>query len=150
MALRGRSNLEDVVIGTFVLLAFLYPFVITFLIRSEEAREHVGWRDRLRITYLFLSGLEECTTQRATEVARFFDRGLLKELGGVEGILNVCRENKTEGDVRLEERFESVGDVYVLKVSITSELRKYTVEVYGRVKDGELKVTGVEQHAEGD
>ena len=151
MALRKRPKVEDILIGTFVLLAFLYPFIITSLIQMEEERLKLGWRDRLRITSLLLAGVEECTTDRAVQVARFFDRRVLQELGGVEGLVRMCLENKKKlGDeVSLKERVRRLGEVYLMELKISGEKGTLKLKVYGRMEGRELRITGVESYAEG-
>ncbi len=145
MALKKKPKVEDLFIGSFVLLAFLYPFIITFIIEVEERGQSIGWKDKLRIVSLFVAGLEECTTERAIEVARFFDRRSLQELGGVEGLLKMCSENKEllGNMMRIEETFKRFGNTYILEVNVYSDRGTLHMSVSGSWEEGKLKIIDV-------
>ncbi len=144
--MRKKPKVEDLFIGSFVLLAFLYPFIITFVIEMEERGQKVEWTDKLRITSLFVAGLEECTTDRAVEVAKFFDRRALQELGGVDGLLRMCLGNKTllGASVRIEEELEIDGSTAILRMKVYGNKIGIEIKVSGKINGEGLKITGIE------
>jgi len=151
LALRKGPKVEDVVIGFFVLLAFLYPLVATVLIGLEERKYRLSWADGLRITSFLVGGLEECTPDRAVQVAKLFERKALQELGGTEGLLKLCLENKEKlgNTVFLEGKVSQSGEVYLMELEVRGERGGIKVKVYGRMEDDELRITGVESYEEG-
>ncbi len=150
MALKKRPKVEDLLIGTFVLLAFMYPFIITSFIQIEEGRLKLDWRDKLRVASFLIGGLEECTADRAVRVAKFFERRVLQEMGGVEGLIKMCLENKEKlGDkLSVEESVKKLGEVYLLEMEISGERGSLGLKVYGKMEDGEFRITGIENYAE--
>jgi len=61
LALKKGVKVEDAVIGVFVLLALLYPLLITYLIHSQKREENSEEVGVLRRVYLFVTGLEDCS-----------------------------------------------------------------------------------------
>ncbi len=149
MALRKKPKVEDAIIGTFVVFAFLYPFIITILIQIQEIRTERDERQILRMTYLFISGLEGCSTERAVKIGRFVERRFLHEIGGVSGLVDLCLKNRESlgESVTFRESFRSFGDTVLLEVYITDG-RKLKVILYGRGKGRNFRITGFE-YAEG-
>ena len=152
LALRKRPKVEDIFIGAFVLFAFIYPFIIMSFIQVEDKKlKKVGWKDRLIITSLFISGVEECTIDRAAYVASFFEKKVLHELGGIDGLTRMCIENKdiSEAEFSLQERIKKLGSVYVMELTVFGAGKNLKLKVYGRIYGEELKITGVESRVEG-
>jgi len=75
LALKKGPRIEDAVIGTFVVLALLYPILVTFLIHLQERGEGSEEVDILRTTYLFVTGLEDCSPETASRIAQFMEYG---------------------------------------------------------------------------
>ncbi len=151
MALRRKPRVEDLLIGAFVFFAFLYPFIITLLIQLEGRDAGVGWRDRLRIAALFVAGLEECTTERALQIAGFFERDVLRKIGGLEGLLRLCLENKSlvKDQLSFEEKVMGAGGVYVLKVEVRSDNGTLILKISGEIRKGSLEITDLMVEAAG-
>jgi len=147
LALKRRPKVEDVIIGTFVILALLYPLIITVLIKLEEPSQKADERKILRSVYLLLLGLERCEAKRVLEITKYMDRKLLKELGGVEGILQRCRENsgKFAGELSVKEKYEVEGSLKILSVEVEGRLK---IKVYGKEEGEGFRIVGVE-YAEG-
>ncbi|HIC97244.1 MAG TPA: hypothetical protein EYP11_02445 [Aquificaceae bacterium] len=140
---------EDTALGLFVLLALLYPLFI-FLLIHNSPEEAVELEDRLRITYLFLLGFEECTRERAKEVSRFIEPSLLKELGGVDGMVGECIRNKRAGGFSLEERVIADGKGRFVEVKVIWEEGSAVMGVWGEERKGKFLVVGVKRYAKGD
>jgi len=139
LALKCKPKVEDGVIGTFVVLALLYPFLITFFIYVQEERESSEELNILRMAYVFVVGMEDCSPQIASQVAQFMDRRLLERLGGVGGLVRTCNRNREriKGSVNIDERVSRKDDRVTIYVKIRIRER-------GVVKDVvSLKVTGV-------
>lgn len=146
MALRKKPKVEDLFIGAFGLLALLYPFLVTLLIELEELKsKKLDPREKLRITAFFVAGLEECTQEKASLVASFFEKDTLRKLGGAEGLLKMCLENKNSlGDrFSVNAHLERTKGVYLLKLKISSGKRAIRLEVSGKTKGGSFYITGV-------
>jgi len=120
LALKKGPRIEDAVIGTFVVLALLYPILVTFLIHLQERGEGSEEVDILRTTYLFVTGLEDCSPETASRIAQFMEEELLKKLGGIAGLVDLCRRNKllTSGSVTVEEDIRREESRTFLKVRI--------------------------------
>lgn len=145
--MKGKPKVEDVIIGTFVILALIYPLIVIILIELEEPSQRADERKILRSVYLLLLGFDRCEAKRVLEVAGYMDRKLLKDLGDVEGILQRCRENskRLPGELSVEESFEEEGSLKILSVKVEGRLR---VKVYGKEEGKEFRIVGVE-YAEG-
>ena len=150
LAVSKKLSFEDLVIGTFVLLALLYPLGITLFIYTQEKREKTSELNLMRATYMFLLGLEDCSPQRAIEIADLFERKLLQRLGGVPGLVKRCINNsvKLRGGIRLSEEVERVGRVLSVVVVITKKEkglpRKVAkMELFGLSNEKGFKITDI-------
>ena len=151
MALRKRPRTEDLLIGVFVLLALLYPFIITLLIQMERENATLGWRERLRVTALFVAGLEECTPERALQIAEFFERDTLRKIGGPDSLIKLCLRNKSlVGDrLSLKEKVMGAGDIYTLEVKVYTGSTALILRVSGEIRGGDFKITDLLVEAAG-
>jgi len=120
LALRKGPRIEDAVIGTFVVLALLYPLLVTLLIYLQEKEETSEEVDILRTTYLFVTGLEDCSPETASRIAQFMEEELLQKLGGIAGLVDLCRRSKalTAGSVTVEENIQREGNRTLLRVHV--------------------------------
>ncbi|MCS7170955.1 MAG: hypothetical protein N3D14_05540 [Aquificaceae bacterium] len=111
--MRLNYGREDLLIGFFIILAILYPFIIAFLIFLEDAMEKKHRLEEVRVFYSFLLGLEECKEERAKELVKLVSESLYRELGGAEGLFKTCQSyRKAYTGARAEEK--KVGDAEVL------------------------------------
>jgi len=113
LALKKGVKVEDAVIGAFVLLALLYPLLITYLIHSQKREENSEEVGVLRRVYLFVTGLEDCSPEEASRLAEYMEGELLRKLGGVAGLTKLCTENreKVKGNVTIDEDVERSGNL---------------------------------------
>ncbi len=155
MALRRGPRIEDAVIGSFVLLALLYPILVTLLIHLQERRDHGEDTDLLRVTYLFVTGLEDCSPETASRIAHHMERDLLRRLGGIAGLVEMCRRGKelTAGGVSIDEEVRREGSRITLYVSIGVRekgvvRRRLSLRLTGVREGGEFRITEV-TYAEG-
>ena len=118
MALRTGIKVEDLVVGTFALIAAVYPFIIALIIHFQERPTLSEDLARIREVYSVILGLVSC--KYAEEVAPFIDPSILARLGGEEGIEEMCRRNRSliGGRYRIVEAFEERGEDMVVRVEV--------------------------------
>ncbi len=118
MALRTGIKVEDLVVGTFALMATVYPFMIALIIHFQERSTLPEDLTRLREVYSVILGLVSC--EYAEEVTSFIDPSILARLGGEEGIEDMCRRNRSliGGGYRIVEAFEDRGKDMVVRVEV--------------------------------
>ncbi len=148
VALRKKPKVEDLFIGAFGFLALLYPFLITLLIEIEELKsKKLDPREKLRITAFFVGGLEECTKERASKISSFFEREALHKLGGEEGLLKMCLENRSKLGYKfsVNVNFKDLGGIYLLDLKISGVGKPIRLEVSGKTKGTSFYITGVSQ-----
>ncbi|WP_457601352.1 hypothetical protein [Hydrogenivirga sp.] len=155
MALRKKLKVEDAIIGTFVVLALLYPLITTWLIYTQRKEESSKEIDVLRTAYIFIAGLEDCSPETAARIAERMDGKLLRRLGGVGGLVKLCMKNRERitGSVSVEENIERSGRSVFIDVLIKVRDRgtvkeRFKIEVFGYRGEGGLRITEV-RYAEG-
>ncbi len=123
-------NKEDLVIGFFIVLAISYPFITALFIFLEDVKGKRHEMEDLRAFYSFLFGLEECKRERAEELIDLVSENLLKDIGGVDGLLRTCESyRKAYPGARAEERVIKDGEAMVVLVSKEKGLTQRLVSV---------------------
>ncbi len=147
LALRKKPRIEDAIIGVFVVFALLYPLLVIYIIQKEEKPYTSDELNAMRDAYLFITGLEDCSPQTASRIANYMEEALLHRLGGISGLVKMCRENREriKGTVAVEEKVERSRNLIILKAKITLREKgipreKLKVEVFG-YKDGNFRIT---------
>ncbi|MEN3034571.1 MAG: hypothetical protein ABDH18_06250 [Aquificaceae bacterium] len=85
---------EDLVLIAFMLFGVFYPVFISGLIHYEDARKRAYDIENLRSFYRFYLGLEECRKDRAAELMRLSSEGLSSTIGGLDGLIKICNQNR--------------------------------------------------------
>ncbi len=149
--MRKSVKVEDAIIGSFVLLALLYPIIVTLLIYEQKGKGSSREIDILRTAYLFLAGLEDCSPETASHLAQYMDVKLLRKLGGVGGLTRSCMENrrKVSGNVVVEEDIERTGKVILMEVEIKVKEKgmfkgSLRINLYGFKEGNTFKITEIE------
>ncbi len=121
MALKKKARIEDLIMGTFVFLALLYPLFVFVLIKSEQDNRISGELNLMRDTYLFITGLEDCSPEVASMIAEHMEEELLRRLGGITGLVRLCRTSRknVKGTVSIRESLKKEYSRLELDVSIT-------------------------------
>ena len=155
MALKRRFRVEDIIIGIFVMLALFYPLFVIVLIEFEEKAPSSDRLNVMRDTYLFITGLEDCSPEVASHIASYMERELLHRVGGVAGLVRLCRQNRKsiKGTVSVRESIDEEGHTLVLTAEITFREKgiprsKKKVRVIAFV-DENIKIRDI-RYAEGD
>lgn len=116
--LKGYKK-EDLLVGFFVVIAILYPFLVAGLIFYEDFRRSSIEVSVMRKTYEFLVGLERCDRVKAEEIASFMSDELLSKLGGVRGMVQVCvRERSSEKVIGVSEELNREGRIFRLVATL--------------------------------
>lgn len=149
MALK-KIRMEDTVIGIFIVLALIYPAVVALFIYLQENRKNLENLDAFRSVYLFIGGLEDCSPEIASRIASFMERDLLHKLGGISGLVALCRKNKriTKGSISIEEKILKKTDSIEVKVEIKIKekgtiKKKLHMYVRGKVKNSSVMIGDV-------
>ncbi|MCS6957884.1 MAG: hypothetical protein RMK75_05435 [Aquificaceae bacterium] len=145
--MRLSYSREDLIIGFFILLAILYPFIIAMLIFLEDVKERKHNIEEVRSFYRFLLGLEECREDRAEELSEFMSETFAQSIGGKEGLLRTCQSyRKAYSTARAEERKveeeQVLVDLIKKEKGMTQRLLSLTVKF--KSENGNLKIEGVE------
>ncbi len=155
VALRKRLHIEDMIIGTFVLFALLYPIFVTVLIELEKVPADSDRLGVMRDAYLFVAGLEDCSPQVASRIVSHMERELVHSLGGVAGLINLCRHNRKniEGTVSVRESVIGHKDTMILTAEIVIRKKgiprwKKKVKVIASVGEN-IRIRDI-SYAEGD
>ncbi|RLJ70643.1 hypothetical protein BCF55_0921 [Hydrogenivirga caldilitoris] len=149
MALKHRLKFEDLIVGTFVVLALFYPLLITFFIYSQKE----GQTEEiyvLRTAYIFLAGFEGCPPEAAARIGGYMDTQLLKEMGGIDGLIELCNRNRLsflEGTL-IEERIEYKDSSVTLKAKMKGKGKELRFEITGSKDINGFKITRL-NYAEG-
>jgi hypothetical protein len=111
-----RYSKEDLIVGVFMLLAILYPFIVAVYLFYEESVKSSQEKRIMRESYRLLSGVAECEQSLAERVAMFMSEELLLRLGGVKGILQRCLKERTSSQklASIEEEFTEEGRLFRL------------------------------------
>ncbi len=133
-------NKEDLIIGFFIVLAISYPFITALLIFLEDARGKRHEIEDLRAFYSFLFGIEECKRERAEELMDLVSENLLKDIGGVDGLLRTCESyRRSYQGAKAEERILKEGEAVVSLVRKEKGMTQRLVSVrvyYEKGNDG--------------
>lgn len=149
MALKQRVKFEDLIVGIFVVLALFYPILIALFIYSEK-EEQTEEIYVLRTAYVFLAGFEGCPPKAAERIGEYMDTQLLKEMGGIDGLIELCNRNRLsflEGAL-IEERIESRGSAVTLKAKMRGKEKELRFEITGSKDIDGFKITRL-NYAEG-
>ncbi len=93
MALRKRS--EDTVIGVFIILSLLYPFLISLLIWYQDKEKIEDSVEAFKQSGYFLLGKLPCTEENALKIRSILS-DILKELFTKERLIELCMKSKED------------------------------------------------------
>ena len=149
--MKKKPRIEDAIIGTFVVLAVLYPFITAMLIHFR----HMGFEEDpvflMRDTYNFIGGLRECDHVTSYRIVSSMSDSALEVVGGSKGITNLCRANRlrSRGSVKVEEHIEREEDHITMSANITyGDGGSIKLKLEGSLKGGDLLIEEV-VYAEG-
>ncbi len=138
---------EDLVIGFFILLGVSYPFITALIIFLQYVEERRGGTEEVRSFYSFLLGLEECKRERAEDLLGLMSEGLLREMGGVDGLVKTCQSyRKAYPEAMVEERLLQDG---LLMVVLTKKEKGITrrlvsVKLHFKREDKSIRIERLE------
>ena len=155
LALRRGVKIEDLIIGSFVFLALLYPLIVFLMIEHGEVERGQEDLELLRTTYLFITGLEDCSPQTASLIASHMDKELLRNMRGIAGLVKLCRENgnRLRGSVSIDEEVRRKEGYLTLTVKLVIRekgipRRRFKIVLLGKRIGGSFKILEI-KHAEG-
>ncbi len=90
-----RKKHEDVVIGTFIIVSFLYPFFISVLIWMQENKEIKEDINRIKEIGQFLLGKIPCTKENAIRTRHLMSE-ILRETYSINSLIKVCRSTRVK------------------------------------------------------
>ncbi len=93
MALRKRS--EDTVIGVFIILSLLYPFLISLLIWYQDKEKIEDSVEAFKQSGYFLLGKLPCTEENALKIRSILS-DILKEIFTRERLIELCIKSKED------------------------------------------------------
>ncbi len=87
---------EDLIIGSFIAVAVVYPFFIAFLIWHEDYSNKKRVLESLSPFLSFLVGSEDCSERNFERLKVLISHDLLQAYGE-EGFKRLCEQSKKEG-----------------------------------------------------
>ncbi len=114
MAVRKRH--EDVIVGTFIVISFLYPFFISFLIWTQENKDIEREAEILKEIGFFLLGRITCTEEKAI-LARILMSEVLKEKFSKDSLIKLCIRSRVKFShvEHINFNISTTGDIIRLK-----------------------------------
>ncbi|WPM31448.1 hypothetical protein IAE16_06400 [Hydrogenobacter sp. T-2] len=138
---------EDIILGFFVIFSISYPFITALLIFLEDVKDKKHETEELRAFYSFVLGLEECKRERAEELTELVSENLLKDMGGVDGLLRTCESyRRAYQGARAEEKVIKEGELLVSLIRKEKGMtqRLVSVRVYYEKGDESIKIKRLE------